>query len=105
LWHDEVVRSKLSQVEQTIIGHLHTRLVLWKSRLLAGMPRIHFLGNSIRRMSSALNEARHWRPFKVRLCPALAGSEIFPDGGYYLVELDPDAGQPLAFQFRRLKRD
>jgi len=105
LWHDEVVRSKLSQVEQTIIGHLHTRLVLWKSRLLAGMPRIHFLGNSIRRMSSALNEARHWRPFNVRLCPALAGSELFQDGGYYLMELDPEARQPLSFQFRPLKRD
>src|SRR6185369_11067266 len=40
LWRDEVVRRKLSHVEQTIIGHLHSNLFLRKSKLLAGMPVI-----------------------------------------------------------------
>jgi hypothetical protein len=99
LWRDELIRSRLGQVEATIIGHLHSKLFLWKSRLLAGMPPITFLGNSIRRMSTALHEARLWRPFKVRLCPALAGIELLKDGGYFRATLDLDANEPARFDF------
>jgi len=104
LWREEMIRAKLQQIEQTIIGHLHSNLVLWKSRWLAGMPKIHFLGHTATRLSTALSEARHWRPFKVRLCPALAGIELLKDGGYLTAELDPDARQPVRFQFHRLSR-
>ena len=104
LWREEGVREKLSQVESTIIGHLHTGLVLWKSRVMAGMPALTFLGNSIRRMSMALNEARHWKPFKVRLCPSLAGSELLKDGGYLTARLDPSGYEPAQFLFQRLGR-
>lgn len=69
LWHDESIRRRLQQVEQMIIGHLHSPLILWKSRRLAGMPAIPFLGDTVRRLSTALREAGHWRDFKVRLCP------------------------------------
>ena len=41
LWREDAVRRRLPQIEQTIIGHLHTRLILWKSRLLSGIPA-HF---------------------------------------------------------------
>jgi hypothetical protein len=94
----------LPQIEQTIIGHLHSNLVLWKSRWLAGMPPIRFLGHTVLRMSTALSEARLWRPFYVRLCPALAGIELLKDGGYWTVELDPEARQPARFRFHRLHR-
>jgi hypothetical protein len=94
----------LPQVEQTIIGHLHSELILWKSRLLAGMPTIGFLGHTVKRMTTALNEARLWRPFHVRLCPALAGIELLKDGGYLTAELDPEARQPARFAFRPLPR-
>jgi hypothetical protein len=104
LWRDNVVRSKLSHIEQTIIGHLHSNLFLWKSKLLAGMPVIRFLGHSIRRMSRGLNEARRWRHFRVRLCPSLAGIELLKDGGYLTVELDGEAEQPARFRFHRLRR-
>ena len=104
LWREEPVRRKLDQVEQTIIGHLHTRLILWKSRLLAGIPRINFLGKSVQRFSSALHEAHLWRPFRVRLCPALAGIQLLNDGGYYLMEIDPAATQPAQFTFHPLPR-
>ena len=79
-------------------------LVLWKSRLLAGMPQIHFLGHSARRMTGALHEARHWRPFHVRLCPALAGVEWRKDGGWLELELDPEGRVPAQFRFRPLAR-
>lgn len=104
LWRDEIVRGKLAQVEQTIIGHLHSNLFLRKSRLLAGLPVIRFLGHSIRRMSVGLNEARLWRPFHVRLCPSLAGIELLKDGGYLTAELDAEAERPARFEFHRLRR-
>jgi hypothetical protein len=104
LWREEAVRDKLPQIEHAIIGHLHTRLIFWKSKLLAGMPVVRFLGPSAQRMSAALNEARRWRPFHVRLCPALAGIELLNDGGYLTIELDPDARQPARFRFHPLRR-
>ena len=104
LWHDEKVNQNLSQIEQTIIGHLHSPLILWQSRLLAGMPRIGFLGHTAKRLSTALSEARYWKPFKVRLCPALAGIELLKDGGYLSMELDPEGRQPARFKTHPLDR-
>ncbi|MCU0782521.1 MAG: hypothetical protein MUF81_00450 [Verrucomicrobia bacterium] len=104
LGRDETVRVRLPQIEHTIIGHLHSNLYLWKSKMLAGMPVIKFLGHSARRMSGALNEARHWRPFHVRLCPSLAGIELLKDGGYFTVELDAEAQRPARFTFHHLRR-
>jgi hypothetical protein len=104
LWGDDVIRAKLPQIEQTIIGHFHTNLVLRTSRVLAGIPPITFLGHTARRMSTALSEARHWRPFKVRLCPSLAGVELLKDGGFYTVDLDEGARQPAKFEFHSLPR-
>jgi hypothetical protein len=104
LWREPSVQAKLSQIEQTTIGHLHSNLLLWKSRLLAGMPPIRFLGSTVKRLSTALSEARRWRPFHVRLCPALAGIELLKDGGYCTIELDPEARQPVRFRFHRIHR-
>ena len=87
LLDEPMVQSRIPQIEQTIIGHLHTNLVFWKSRLLAGMPILRF-GPSVLRMTTALNQAKKWKPFKVRLCPSLAGTELLKDGGYYRVRLD-----------------
>jgi len=103
-WRDEIIRARLPQIEHTIIGHLHTNLVLWQSRLLAGMPPIRFLGHTVQRLSTALNQARLWRPFHVRLCPALAGIELLKDGGYCTLELDPEARQLAHFRFHPLHR-
>jgi hypothetical protein len=104
LWREASVRRRLPQIEQTIIGHLHSRLILWKSRLLAGIPPISSLGHSVRRFTSALHEAHHWHPFRVRLCPALSGIELLDDGGYYTVEIDPTAKLPAQFTFHPLPR-
>jgi hypothetical protein len=104
LWREDAVRRRLPQVEQTIIGHLHSNLILCKSRVLAGVPPIRFLGHAIKRMSTALNEARHWKPFGVRLCPALAGIELLKDGGFLEVKLDAEARQPAQFRFHRVAR-
>jgi hypothetical protein len=104
LWREEAVRAKVGQIEQTIIGHLHSNLVLWKSRILAGMPRVGFLGHTARRLSTALNDAKLWRPFNVRLCPALAGIQLLNDGGYYTVALDPEAQKAAEFRFYPMPR-
>ena len=104
LGQEEVVRRRLPQIENTIIGHLHTDLIFWKSRLLSGIKPVRFFGQSIYKITSALHQAHEWRPFKVRLCPALAGIELLNDGGYYTVVLDPTARQPAQFTFHPLPR-
>ncbi len=104
LWEEEAVRSRISQLEQTIIGHLHSPLILWKSHLLAGIPAVPFLGTSIKRFTTALHRARHWKEFRVRLCPSLAGLELLKDGGYLSVELDLTAQTPARFERHRIER-
>lgn len=104
LWREGVIRRRLDQVAFTVIGHLHTGLVYRVGRLLAGMPRITFLGNSVRRMSEALHQARCWRDFRVRLCPSLSGSELLKDGGHATVTLDPATGRFENFTLHRMPR-
>jgi hypothetical protein len=104
LWREECVNRRLPQIEQTIIGHLHTQLVLWKSRVLSGIPPIRFLGHPIYRMTAALHEAHYWWPFRVRLCPALSGIELLNDGGYFIIQIDPAASRPAKFIFHSLPR-
>ena len=104
LSREEAVRRGLPQIEHTIVGHLHSQWVLRQSRLLAGMPRVSFLGHTPRRYTAALRHARLWRPFRVRLCPSLAGLELLKDGGFYTAELDCQGERPARFQFHRLGR-
>jgi hypothetical protein len=104
LLNETDIRSKVQFIERTIIGHLHSNLIFWKSKLLAGMPRIGFLGHTTKRLSSALREARHWKPFKVLLCPALGGLELTKTAGYLTAELDLQNGSPARFRYRPLTR-
>jgi hypothetical protein len=104
LGEEPAVEARLPQIEQTIIGHLHSNLILWKSRWLAGMPRLSFLGHTAKRLSTALRRASHWKPFHVRLCPSLAGIELLKDGGYLTAVLDPEGHQPVQFHRHRLPR-
>ena len=104
LWREESVRSRLPQIEKTIIGHLHSSLVLWKSRMLAGIPIITFLGHTGKKLSAALREARYWRRFRLQLCPAIAGIELLKDGGFLTAELDAEAKHPVRFEVHCLPR-
>lgn len=101
LANETFVQPKLGQIEKTIIGHLHTPMVFWKARLLAGLPPIRFLGQGVRRISRGLNRARAWKPFNVLLCPSLSGSQLLKDGGYYEMKLS--GGAPAQFTRRRLR--
>lgn len=98
------VSNRLRQLECTLFGHLHSELIYWKSRLLAGMPQIAFMGNSVRRMSGALRRSSVWPRFRVRLCPSLAGLECAKDGGYLAMEIHPDADHPVRILRCRLPR-
>jgi hypothetical protein len=104
LGQEDIVRQKLPQLEQTIIGHLHSNLILRQSRVLAGIPRITFVGNTAKRLSTALRQAKQWKPFKVLLCPSLAGIELLKDGGFYEVNLDMEAQKPAEFKFQPIPR-
>jgi hypothetical protein len=104
LWEEPLVRSRVGQIEQTIIGHLHSPLIFKLSSWLSGMPQIHFLGHTARRLSMALGKAREWKPFNVRLCPSLAGIELLKDGGYYTAVVNAEGGTRAAFELHRLPR-
>ncbi len=104
LWREPAIRNRLGQLEQTVIGHLHTNLVVWQSRILAGIPQIQFLGRQVARLTAALREARYWRPFKIRLCPTLSGIELWRQSGFYEARLDPTGRRPAQFIWRRLKQ-
>jgi hypothetical protein len=101
---EESVQRRLPQIERTILGHLHTKVVYWNSRILSGIPPIHFFGRSVGRMTAALNRASQWWQFRPLLCPSLAGTELFNDGGYYTVQLDSTAKRPARFEFRSMPR-
>jgi hypothetical protein len=103
LWRETSMREKLPQLERTIVGHLHSKLILFNSRFLAGMPVISFLGHTPKRLSSAMREARYWKPFKLLLCPSISGIELLKDGGFYTAQLDPEGRQPPSFQFHSLR--
>jgi hypothetical protein len=105
LGREPVVQRGLDRIERTLIGHLHSNLILRQTRFLAGMPPIRFLGHTPKKLSLALRNARDWRPFKVLLCPALAGIQLLNDGGYLTAELDPTAERPARFVFCPLQVD
>ncbi|HEX7652895.1 MAG TPA: metallophosphoesterase [Verrucomicrobiae bacterium] len=94
LWEEPVVRGKIDQVELTIVGHLHSPAIFRLSRCLTGMPPIRFIGQGTRKMTAALNRARHWKSFRVHLCPSPAGIQLFKDGGWLEVQLDPAGVRP-----------
>ena len=98
------MRARLDQVAATVIGHLHSPLILWKSRMLAGLPPIRRLGNAVRRMSQALNQAHSWRPFNLHLCPSLAGLELLKDGGFLELVLSQDGRDPPVVRRQRVPR-
>lgn len=79
----------------TFVGHLHTPLVLKASYLLAGMPKINFLGHSIARMTESLSNARHWKDFNLILCPSMTGCQLAKDGGWIEVDLQDDGNYTL----------
>lgn len=97
------VSARLLQIEATVIGHLHSQLLLRKSRLLAGMSPIRWCGVSVARMSTALHRAAAWRAFNVRLCPSLTGIQLLKDGGWWTVELDAEARAPAKWRFHPLE--
>ncbi|WCJ58726.1 metallophosphoesterase [Fontisphaera persica] len=102
LLEEQAVAARLNQVEHTIIGHLHTPVVFRASGWLAGMPEVRHLGNVPRRLSSALRRAQDWQPFNVVLCPSIAGTQLFKDGGFLTLQLHPGAEAPLRIQRHRL---
>lgn len=104
LAREAAVRARLSQVALTVVGHLHSNLILWKSRWLSGMPRLTRFGTTVARMTGALREARAWRPFNVRLCPSLAGLQIERGGGWCSFELAASGDAPPLLRTHRLRR-
>lgn len=99
------LQERLDQVALTVIGHLHSPWILWKSRLFSGMPRLRRFGVSVERMSGALRQAASWRRFRVRLCPSLAGIQLERGGGWVELELSPAGDKPWSWRVHQLRRE
>jgi hypothetical protein len=84
------VQSCLDRIACTVVGHLHTPAVFRLGSRLAGMPTIPFLGNTVRRYSTALQQARVWRAFRTVLCPSPTGIQLLKDGGWLELSLSDD---------------
>ena len=89
-------------MEATVIGHLHTPMILAMARRLAGIPEVRWMGVTARRYTTALRQADCWKRFRLQLCPSPAGCQLLKDGGYLLAELDPAGRHPLRWERVRL---
>jgi hypothetical protein len=103
LAEQEAVRRRLPQIARTVIGHLHSPAVLKQGLRLSGIPPVHFLGHTTRRLSLALHQARRWKEFNFTLCPSLAGIQMLKDGGYLTLNLGLDAARAPQFNCHRLR--
>lgn len=99
---EPAVQRRLPQLEATIIGHLHSPLILRLSRLLCGVPQIRVLGTTVARLSGALRKARTWRPFRVVLCPSPSGIQLLKDGGFLEIEIPPTHQEDCRIRRHRL---
>ncbi len=98
------VRKHIAQIERTVIGHLHSELILKQSLLLSWMPSITGCGPTTARISTALSKASEWQPFKILLCPSLSGLELTKRGGFYTAEIDEEARRPAEFKLHPVRR-
>jgi hypothetical protein len=91
------IRDRLDQIAVTWVGHMHSPLVEKAAGVFSGMPPIHWMGNSMRRFTVALEKARIWKKFNMKLCPSPSGSELLRDGGFYemILHSDPDRFKPV----------
>jgi hypothetical protein len=96
------MREHFHRLDGTFVGHLHSEIIIKMSRMLAGMPRIHGLGHTALKMSTALQKAREWRPFKVHLVPAPGGIQISRRGGFAEILIPPDGTGRVGFKVHSL---
>lgn len=99
---EPAVQRRLPQLEATIIGHLHSPLILRMSRLLCGVPHLRGLGITAARLSGALRKARSWRPFRVVLCPSPYGIQLMKDGGFLEIEVPAARAENCRIRRHRL---
>lgn len=103
LWRLPELRARVSQIERTVIGHLHSPMILKQSRIISGLPKITFMGEAVRRITTALSKAAEWRPFKILLCPSLTGLQLTRHGGFYEMEIDSQTRTPARFQLHSIR--
>ena len=97
------VQTRSVQIERTIIGHLHSPLILRQSQILSGIPKIGFCGPTVLRNTSALSQAKSWGGFNILLCPSLPGLQLTKHGGFYEMSLDPRGESCATFKLHSIR--
>ncbi|MGC8742287.1 MAG: metallophosphoesterase [Verrucomicrobiia bacterium] len=103
LAEEPAVKSKLNQIELTLIGHLHSNAVFKASQYLSGIPQINFLGHTPKRLTHALRKSKVWKSFNIKLCPSLSGIQLLKDGGFCTLSIDLNGNEEAQFTFHHLK--
>jgi len=96
LAQEETVRRRLGQIERRWSATCTHRCSCGLALSWPACRKIRFLGNTVRRYSTALRRARDWEGFKLQLCPSLSGIQLLKDGGFLQMELDPRDGNHCA---------
>jgi len=96
------IREHFHRLDGTFVGHLHSELIIKMSRVLAGMPQIHGLGHTALKMSTALQKAGEWHPFKVHLVPAPGGIQVCRQGGFGEILIPMDGQDSVGFKIHSL---
>lgn len=97
------MREHYHRIDGTFIGHLHSEMIINMTRVLAGMPRIHGLGHTALKMSTALGKAKEWQPFKVNLVPAPGGIQMHRRGGFGEILILQGGENNISFKIHSLR--
>jgi len=83
-----VVRERLSQIELTVIGHLHSPTLLRLSRYAARLSNLKPHYPVARIVANGLSGAREWNMFRPVVCPSTFGTGHHVAGGILLIQRD-----------------
>jgi hypothetical protein len=84
------VRARLSQIERTIVGHLHAPALMPLARLLARLPAPNPRYPVARIIAHGTRSALRWPAFRPVVCPSTFGAGGHVPGGVLFIETNAD---------------
>jgi hypothetical protein len=96
------VAARAPQILRTIVGHVHTPVLLQMNRLLRHAPLIKTRYPIARIISQGAKGSRTWKMFHPLVCPSTFGVGNHISGGVLFLTGD-ETHQPLAAERRRIR--
>jgi hypothetical protein len=80
------VHDRVDQVECTVVGHLHTPLLLGVTRMMRHLPVLKTDYPIARIVSHGAQNAKDWKRFNPVVCPSTYGVGTHISGGVLFIE-------------------